>query len=134
MRSQSEREFPGSSTPDPVSRTGCFPAPKPLISLAGPQSIPGRLIFAGTRAGPGGGARRRARPPGMSPGRRTRYRPFQPWLTSGLPVVGAEVVLLQRDGLARGLPEGVVHRRVVVGRRVHVRPRVLGRLDPQAAV
>src|SRR5450432_3900651 len=52
-----------------------------------------------------------------------------------LPVIRTEVVLLQRDRLARTLgervPAGAVLER---GRRVHGGPGVLGRLDSQAPV
>src|SRR5215469_4597913 len=51
-------------------------------------------------------------------------------LTS-LPVVGPEVVLLQRNGLPRRLPERVVRRAVVGGRRVDRRLRLFRGLDPQ---
>src|SRR5207247_348246 len=51
-----------------------------------------------------------------------------------LTVVGPEVVLLKRDGLAAALPERVLARVVVHADRIDGGACVLGRLDPDAAV
>src|SRR5215470_6819054 len=51
-----------------------------------------------------------------------------------LPVVGPEVILLERNGLAGHLAEGVISRALVGGRRVHRRLGLLRRLNPLAAV
>src|SRR5215831_10155520 len=108
-----------------------------------PPAIPGAVVrVARTPAAPHARPAAPARPAATPGWVRTMRGPAHgpvPSLTAGggyLLVIGAEVVVLEADGVAAGrLPERVVRDLLVGGRgRVDGGPRILGRLHPDAAV
>src|ERR1039457_5166961 len=118
-------EFPLAWSALPSACICSLPIAAPVSLLTLP--LTSVTLFAALFSADIGDARRpAASPPGAS---RLGYLPRGP-----LPVVGAEVVLLQRDGLTSALAERVARGLLVRGRRVHRRPGVLGRLHPDAPV
>src|SRR5215831_20879623 len=126
---------------DVMSNTRVPPAIPGAVGRVGPAGLTPASAArtpAAPHARPAAPARPAATPGWVRTMRGPAHGPV-PSLTAGggyLLVIGAEVVVLEADGVAAGrLPERVVRDLLVGGRgRVDGGPRILGRLHPDAAV
>src|SRR5262245_15937473 len=114
---------------DPAPASGWVDGPSVRLERAPRHIVP----YVGTAGG--GGVGDRAGSFGIYAERAGgQLSPTASPLRWWLPVVGAEVVLLQRHGLAGTLAEGVVLRFGVAAGREGRRAGVVGRLDPDVPV